>query len=172
MNYSQALRYAGAIAAELLPWCDEIAIAGSIRRERPVVNDIDLVILPKPGKLDLIKGRCLLRGHVVTDGEQNSIYRYRLSDGTELQLDLFFARLPQRDLLAYEPTNFGSLLLCRTGSKEHNIFLVEHAKRMGLVWRPYAGVFDAEGKCLAAETEAEIFRALDLEFIAPPMRER
>lgn len=172
MNYARALNMAEKIEAELLPFCERTAIAGSIRRRRPEVNDIDLVILPKPGKLGMIKGRCMQNCAVVTDGEQNAIYRLRLPDQSEIQLDLFFAQPARRDLLAYEPGNFGSLLLCRTGSKEHNIFLVEHAKRLGLVWKPYAGVFDADGKCLAAESEEAIFKALDLEFIPPAGRER
>lgn len=172
MNYSRALKIAKQIEAALLPFCERIAIAGSIRRSRPQVNDIDLVILAKAGQRQAFMDRCLVRGVAVTNGEQNAIFRLRLSDRTEIQLDLFFARPPRRDLLAYEPGNFGSLLLCRTGSKEHNIFLVEHAKQMGLVWHPYRGVFDAAGKCLAAESEEEIFQALDLEFINPARRER
>ena len=172
MNFARALKIAEQIEGTLLPWAERIAIAGSIRRRRPQVNDIDLVLLPKPGKLGMIKGRCMMRGHPVTDGEQNAIYRYRLSDGTEFQLDLFFARPASSDLLSSTPGNFGSLLVCRTGSKEHNIFLVEHAKRLGLIWKPYAGVFNAAGKCLAAESEEEIFQALDLAFVPPENRER
>lgn len=172
MDYARALKMAEKIEGELLPFCERTAIAGSLRRRRPQVNDIDLVLLPKPGKLGLIKGRCMMRGHVVTDGDQNAIFRYRLSDGSEFQLDLFFARPAASDLISATPCNFGSLLVCRTGSKEHNIFLVEHAKRMGLVWKPYAGVFNAGGECLAAESEEEIFKALDLAYIKPEDRER
>lgn len=172
MDYPRALKMAEKIEGELLPFCERTAIAGSIRRRRPHVNDIDLVLLPKPGKLGSIKGRCMMRGHVVTDGDQNAIYRYRLADATELQLDIFFARPAASDLLTATPGNFGSLLLFRTGSKEHNIFLVEHAKRMGLVWKPYAGVFTIDGQCLAAESEDEIFKALDLAWIKPEARER
>lgn len=172
MKLARALVIALKISEQLAPFCERIEIAGSIRRARPQVNDVDLVILPKPGKLGMIKGRCMQNCAVVTDGEQNCIYRLRLPDQTELQLDLFFARPARRDLLAYEPGNFGSLLVCRTGSKEHNIFLVEHAKRMGLIWRPYAGVFNAAGECLAAESEEEIFQALDLPWIKPEDRER
>lgn len=172
MNLSRALKIAEQIEGTLLPWAERIAIAGSIRRRRPSPNDIDLVILPKPGKLGMIKGRCMQNCAVVTDGEQNAIYRLRLPDQSEIQLDLFFARPPARDLLTSTPGNFGSLLVCRTGSKEHNIFLVEHAKRMSLIWKPYAGVFNAAGECLAAESEEQIFQALDLAFIAPERRER
>jgi DNA polymerase (family 10) len=172
MKFAQAMAIAMKIESNLAPFCERIQIAGSLRRQRAWVNDIDLVVLPRPGQTAALKARCLVNCTPVTDGEQNAIYRLRLRDGTEVQVDLFFARPPQVDLLAYEPGNFGTLLLCRTGSKEHNIFLVEHAKRLGLVWRPYAGVFDAAGRCCAAEEEAEIFTALDLPWIAPEHRER
>lgn len=171
MNLARARNIADKIVMELSPLCERIALAGSIRRARPWVNDIDLVIRPRPGQLQAIKERCAQRCAVVTDGQQNCIYRLRLSDQTELQLDIFFARPAARDLLTATPGNFGSLLLCRTGSKEHNIFLVEHAKRLGRVWQPYAGVFAGE-ECLAADDEGEIFTALDLEFIRPEDRER
>ena len=77
-----------------------------------------------------------------------------------------------RDLLNTAPDNFGTLLLCRTGSKEHNIFLVEHAKRLNLRWNPYRGVIDGAGNVLASETEEDIFKALDLPWIQPEDRER
>ena len=158
------------IAGQLAPMCERIEIAGSIRRGREWCNDIDLVILPKPGQRAAIKARCAANSRVVTDGEQN--YILELRDATRTQLDIFFARPPFKDLLQTIPGNFGSLLVCRTGSREHNIYLVEHAKRLGLVWKPYAGVFDGDGCCLASEEEVEIFAALELEFIEPARRER
>lgn len=168
MNLRAAQSLALRIQAELAPLCERIEIAGSIRRARPVVNDVDLVILPRPGRLAEIKARCERRCAVVTSGEQN--YIVRLPGG--MQLDIFFARPPRKDLLQTEPGNFGTLLLCRTGSREHNIWLVGHAKARGMTWAPYRGVLDGDGYVVAAETEAEIFEALGLEFIAPEQRER
>jgi len=172
MNLARALAIALKIREQLAPLCDQIEIAGSIRRARPQVNDLDLVILPRPGQLNFIKARCAERCAAVTDGEQNCIYRMTLSDRSQFQLDLFFARPGLHDLLESVPGNFGSVFLCRTGSTGHNIFIVEHAKRIGLRWNPYRGVIDAAGKVLAGESEEEIFKALDLEFIPPERRER
>jgi DNA polymerase/3'-5' exonuclease PolX len=42
---------------------------------------------------------------------------------------------------------------------------------MGLSWNPYYGVFE-QGKCIACETEEEIFRVLGLDYINPEKRER
>jgi DNA polymerase (family 10) len=172
MKYDQAHKLALAIQEQLAPFCEPIEIAGSIRRARPEVNDLDLVLLPKPGQRETIKARCRQKCRVVTEGEQNCIYELPLAEGRVWQLDLFFARPVIQDLLGSEPGNFGSLLLCRTGSKEHNIYLIEHAKRLGLIWQPYRGVIGTGGRVLASESEAEIFTALDLAFIPPEKRER
>lgn len=169
------------IAGELAGFCERIEVAGSIRRGRPNVNDVDLVCLPKPGKLPALKLRCLERGVRVIDGEMNFIVRL----ATGVQLDIFIAQPKSADLFGVQKAcNFGSLLLCRTGSKAHNIFLVEHAKRQidelnpeGLVWNLYYGVFGrcprtGQQTCLASESEEEIFAALGLEFVPPERRER
>lgn len=168
MKLADADKLAGRIAAEIGPFCERIEVAGSIRRRRAWVNDIDLVVLPAANRLPALRHRILERTTPVTDGPMQMITR--LSNG--VQLDVFFAQPDQRDLLEVKPSNFGSLLLCRTGSAAHNIFLVEHAKEMGLRWNPYWGVFDGHGNNLAAATELEIFRALKLEFIPPERRER
>lgn len=172
MNFTRALPLAEKVRERLFDLCEQVATAGSIRRRRDWVNDIDLVILPKPGMIEEIKSRVRSGCAVVTEGQQNCIYRMPLGKpGEEIQLDLFFARPTQRDLLQTVPGNFGTLLLCRTGSREHNIFLVEHAKRLGLVWRPYDGVFQ-DGQWLASDSEEAIFIALQLCWIPPGKRER
>lgn len=172
------------VRAELEPYCEKIEIAGSIRRGRPWCNDIDLVCLPKAtsvaapaaapqelkyGYAHALRERCKRNAQVVTDGDVNLIVRLR----NGVQLDIFIARRPSADLLESKATNFGSLLLCRTGSVQHNIWLVEHAKRLGKTWNPYHGVFVGKsGQCIASASEEEIFAALELEFVAPEKREQ
>lgn len=168
MNLDEARKLAERVAGSLAEYCDQIEIAGSIRRGRPEVNDIDLVVLIKPGQEYPFRRRCIQRCTIVTDGPQNVILRLPASG---FQLDLFIARPEAKDLLATTPTNFGSLLLCRTGSRAHNIWLIEHAKKIGLCWNPYHGVYTGR-HCIASATEADIFRALQLDFIPPEARER
>jgi DNA polymerase/3'-5' exonuclease PolX len=169
MNLSQAQKLAQRIAEELQPFCTRIEIAGSIRRRRPEVNDIDLVCLPSNPLA--LRERILRNAALVQDGQMNMIAR--LANG--FQLDVFMARPESKELFETRPGNFGSLLLCRTGSRGHNVFLVEHAKSLGLVWNPYYGVYDSrsgQAICLASETEEEIFKALQLSFVEPERRER
>lgn len=173
------------IRLELSPMCEAIEIAGSIRRARPEVNDIDLVLLPKPGMHAAIRERCLRRCDLVTDGAQNLIVRLPTNGGpaSGFQVDLFFARGREQDLVSVTPGNWGSILLCRTGSKEHNIWIAQRAQSMGLKWQTYKGLMgpskmtdqtdqtDRTDVVIASETEEEIFTALGLQMIPPVMRE-
>src|SRR5205823_12049549 len=56
---AQAEKHAAKILAELAPFCERIEIAGSIRRRRPTVNDIDFVALPHAGKVNALRERIL-----------------------------------------------------------------------------------------------------------------
>jgi DNA polymerase (family 10) len=163
-------RFAAKIRAELAPFCERLEIAGSIRRRRPFVNDIDFVALPKPGRAPALEERVMRNAKRIVSGGNQGIIVVLQND---LQIDLWIAQPERRDLLETVPSNFGSLFMCRTGSKEHNIWLIEHAKKLGLTWNPYHGVFCPQTRlCIASETEEEIFSALQLDFIPPEKRER
>jgi DNA polymerase (family 10) len=173
---ARATAWAEKIVDELTPYCKQPPrIAGSIRRKRPTVNDVDLVVLAKGDGADL-RARCKKNAvEIVEEGEMTLIVILK----SGLQLDIWFAREPKRDLFGVEiPGNFGSLLLCRTGSKEHNIWLCNQAADRGLHWNPYAGLHGKPerpgGPCplIAGETEESIFKALNIPFIKPEDRER
>jgi DNA polymerase (family X) len=156
------------VAGELSEYCDQIEIAGSIRRGRPFCGDVDIVALPKPGKVDELKARCLRNATPVRDGDQEFVCT--LTNG--IQLDVWLAAQPAKDFFESKPTNFGSLLLCRTGSPAHNICLIERAKSLGLRWNPHWGVYGGLSRGpIASVTEEEIFAALKLEFVPPEKRE-
>jgi DNA polymerase/3'-5' exonuclease PolX len=94
-----------------------------------------------------------------------------------LQLDIFIATPTTTDLFTTTPTNWGSLLLCRTGSREHNVWICERALSMGLKWNPYRGLLGPSKQdgpldtIIASATEQDILSALGLEWIPPVMRE-
>jgi DNA polymerase (family 10) len=164
---TKARALAERIVDEIKPFCDLVEIAGSIRRQRPFCGDIDLVILPNDSFK--LKQRIFQdsRTQRVIDGDQNLIARL----GNGVQLDIFLAHPGKTELFESTPSNFGSLLLARTGSREHNIWMIEKAKRAGMSWNPYHGVY-MHRCCVAAATEVDIFRALGLDFIEPQDRER
>lgn len=166
MNLKSTEEKALKIVELLAPFCARIEVAGSIRRKRPEVGDIDLVIEPLPGKRRYIRDRCLSwRPQVLEDGEVNFLFTLK-----GVQVDIFYANEAGQDLFA-DVGNFGSLFICRTGSKQFNIWLCQHAKTKGLHWNPYRGVVQ-KGKIIASRTEEDVFKALGLEWIKPEDRER
>lgn len=167
MNLAAAQRLAEKIAAELATYCALIAIAGSIRRRRETVGDIDLVCLPKVGGKSQIVERCERSAKLEKFGQQYVVFR--LANGE--QLDLWFAQARGGDLFAPEPCNWGMLLLARTGSVAHNLHLCTVAHARGLHFSPHRGL-ERRGAVVASETEEEIFAALGLAYVEPERRER
>jgi len=170
VKLAHAERYVLAIEEALSPFCKRITVAGSVRRKRPFVNDIDFVVLD-PDPLQF-RQRASANSTIVKDGPE--ILIVRLKDGT--QVDFYFAHGPSKELLETKPGNWGTVLLCRTGSKEHNIFLAQRAQKLGFKWETMIGLtfaVDMKGsQIMASETEEEIFKELGLPFIKPEDRER
>ena len=137
---------------------DQIAVAGSIRRWKDTVNDIDILATSRePGKVidAFIKlpnvSRVLMHGPT-----KSSVIA---DEGIQV------------DLRVVDEGSFGAALQYFTGSKQHNIKLREMAVRAELKINEY-GVFAETGeKRIAGKTEAEVYKALGLPFIPPEIRE-
>jgi len=140
-------------------------VAGSLRRGREYVSDIDFVVLPIdsgawevartefPGLM--VRGNKVIAGSVPVDEDSGSggprNIRYELYRATE--------------------ANWGMILLVRTGSAEHNVGLAQVAKLRGLSFRAGVGVVDGRGIVVGGETEESIFSALRLPYVEPARRE-
>ena len=193
--FDQAWAYAEKIAEWLRPFCLELRLAGSIRRERPQCGDVDLVVIPRTtalGSADLFGGEPVRRNElhaVLTDYVRNSDGRASWKLGADSPWsENVILQLPkvQLDIFLATPETIGSVLLCRTGSKEHNIYLAQRAAALGKAWVPNRGVVPmtrakAEGlydgglrEAVAepAPDEASVYHALQLPFIGPVNRER
>jgi DNA polymerase (family 10) len=141
---------------KLEPWCRPgfIVIAGSIRRERPAVNDIDIVAIPSDPwhLLETIRGA----GNVG-------------AAGPKIQTVIFEG--VTYDIYLATPASWATILLLRTGSAANNIRLASIAKRKG--WHLAAsgdGLFDKKGERIAGDTEDSIYRALGVPYQQPKER--
>lgn len=156
----QARRVAEDIRAKLaaLDCVERIEIAGSIRRERETIGDIDLLVTTaKPAEVTQTLVELPEVAEVLASGDTKTSVRLR--NGMQL------------DLRVVEAQVFGSAWHYFTGSKEHHIALRTRAKRQGLKVSEY-GVFPADSDtALASQTEAELYEALGLPYIPPELRQ-
>ena len=163
MKLEEAVFLADRIVHHIDHLCDKIQVVGSIRRKRPEVHDIDIVLIPQAWMWNTIIQRLknTMLADVVKAGSELVSLKIPRSILTEtIQVDIYKAR----------PETWGVLLLIRTGSKEHNIMLCSRAKSMGLMLSAALGVIK-DGKVIASRSEQEIFEALGMEFVEPEKRE-
>lgn len=144
----------------------KIMIVGSLRRKREYIGDLDFVVLP--ADLAGLKNRCKQSCAVIDNGQQN--FSLEMQDG--FRIDIYLAKPPSVDMFMPIPSNFGSLVLCRTGSKEHNIYMATLAKEKGFRWAVYDALYDPDLNIVAAEREEDFFKALGMDWIPPEARER
>lgn len=132
------------------------AVAGSIRRRRPMVGDIDLVAAASP-RAEVGYGFVKLPQihEVLSVGSRRA--RMKLANG--LQVDLLIAA----------PGSYGAALVHFTGSKAHNISLRRRAQSLGLKLNEH-GVFEGRRR-IAGRTESEVYAALGLGLPEPTARE-
>lgn len=153
MELEDAKQIYADVEAIVGPYCEKIAVAGSVRRQRRFVNDIDIVAIPKMGTL---RGTLPMLFDMVSsalNGPKMARLRYKGA-----QIDIYYAT---------EET-WATMLLIRTGSKESNIRLCSIAQ--GRSWKLHAngdGLFDSGGQRIAGDTEESIFRALGVAYLEP-----
>src|SRR5574337_528155 len=111
MNLPAASELGLRVIEALQQFCQKIIVAGSVRRERAHVNDLDIVLIAAGLEARrLINERIEQHWDAVTVVNviaQNSIFRSRKSG---FQLDLFFAHDGVEDLIAKVPSNWGAVL--------------------------------------------------------------
>ncbi len=134
----------------------DVAIAGSFRRGRETVGDLDLLVTSEdPTRVFDVFSALPEVGEV------------RMRGGTKETVVLKNGL--QVDLRVVEPSEFGAALLYFTGSKDHNVRLRSLARERGLKVNEY-GIFRGEER-VAGATEEEVYGALGLAWIPPELRE-
>jgi len=160
MVLHEAEQYARAIVEYLTAGggIDEIDVAGSFRRRKETIGDLDIVVTCAPAKAPAVIARFGKFGEVAqvaSQGETRSTVR--LSSGLQV------------DLRVVEPSSFGAAMQYFTGSQAHNIELRKIAQAKKLKLNEY-GVFRGS-KTISGRTEPEVYGALGLDWIPPEMRE-
>ncbi len=137
---------------------DRIEVAGSIRRWKETVKDIDILTTSKkPEKVMDVFLKLPNVSRVLMHGETKS--SVVTEDGIQV------------DLRVVEEESFGAALQYFTGSKQHNIKLREMAVRAGLKINEYGVFMEPGGRRKGGKEEEEVYGALKLPYIPPELRE-
>ncbi len=157
---------------QAIPGITRLEVAGSYRRRRETVGDIDILVLADDARAasDALSGFSGVESVIGAGGTKTSV---RLRSGLQI------------DLRVVPPESWGAALIYFTGSKEHNIRLRRRALERKLRVSEY-GVFTipeeslgdtlgergiaSEGEMVAGATEEEVYRALDLSWLPPEIR--
>jgi len=149
---------------EKFPGFDKITPAGSLRRGRETVGDLDILVTGKACTSE--EGRQKAIAYVakypplmdVIASGDNKI-SFRLRSGMQVDVRL----LP--------PESFGAAMQYFTGSKAHNVALRQRALKMGYTLNEYSLATLEGEKPVAGKTEEEIYAKLKLDYIPPELRE-
>ncbi|QSG09310.1 DNA polymerase/3'-5' exonuclease PolX [Halapricum desulfuricans] len=149
------------------PSVEAVEIAGSLRRWKPTIGDVDVLVGSDDGERVV---------EAFTDwGEAETVLE---AGETKASLRVGSVRV---DLRVVAPEEFGSALQYFTGSRDHNVALRNRAIERELKMNEY-GVFDVSavadpdagqrvGERVAGETEQSMYAALDLPLVPPELRE-
>lgn len=143
-----------------LPGVKRIEMAGSVRRRKETIGDLDVLIACPPSyRKRIISGFLQLK-------ERKSIIQ---QGDTKASILLRHHNL-QVDLRIVNEAEWGAALLYFTGSKEHNIYLRTLARRKGWKINEYGVFRERDGKRLAGTEEADIYRLFGMSWIPPELR--
>ena len=154
------------LVAHLLaaPGVEKVTPAGSLRRGRETVGDLDLLVTGKAcaqaeSRQKIVEHLLTFPGlmEIIAQGENKISFRQR--NGMQVDVRL----LP--------PESFGAAMQYFTGSKSHNVALRQRALKMGYTLSEYSLASLETEKPVAGKTEEDIYAKLKLDFIPPELRE-
>lgn len=147
-----------------LPGIEKITPAGSLRRGRETVGDLDI----------LVTGKCCgneKQREVVIDRITNFPGILQVLVRGENKVSFRLRSGMQVDVRLLPPDSFGAAMQYFTGSKTHNVALRQRALKMGFTLNEYGLAELESGKRVAGKTEEEIYAKLKLEYIPSELRE-
>jgi DNA polymerase/3'-5' exonuclease PolX len=156
MKLEDALNIASNVVGQLSPYCSRIEIAGSVRRQKPEVKDIEVVCIVVPERLNDFAQ--VVNQWKKIKGEPTGRYTQRLlPEG--INLDLFIAR----------PENWGLIFALRTGSANFS-YRILATGWVKLGYKSVNGMLTKDGQQIPVREEEDLFELLDIPYIDPNQR--
>jgi DNA polymerase/3'-5' exonuclease PolX len=158
--YETAYKIALEVVEQLKPHCERIAIAGSIRRKKAEVGDIEVLITPKPYEVGLFQSgiATVVNQWEKVKGELPCKYTQRILP-SGIKLDLFFA----------EEANWGLVFALRTGSADYSHKILANGwVRQG--FKSEGGYLFRDGERYEVREEEDLFKLIGVRYVEPESR--
>lgn len=136
----------------------EVTYAGSLRRGRETIGDLDIIVAADPRHASVISD-AFVSFEPVTEVLIKGLTKTSVRMGGSIQADLRIVA----------PDQYGAALMYFTGSKEHNVAMRQRAIDRGMRLNEYGLLKDDQ--TVAGKTEEDVFKALGLAWIPPELRE-
>jgi DNA polymerase (family X) len=156
-KWRAANQVAGILISKIEPLVTRVMVAGSVRRLRPTVGDLDIVIARTEFQ-NILLNQWFMDNFGIQTSNRTKGKRTGKFMGIEVQ---FIDVLPEQ---------WGSALLMATGSGDHNVIMRGRAKKLGLKLNQY-GLFRDNEPIVVADREDVIFAALNMVPLLPYLRE-
>lgn len=171
---ADALRVAGELSELLGPVCERVAVAGSLRRGKALVGDVEILYIPRyeARAFDMFTDRmedlaAERIGELVRDGVlfKRPSKTGSFSWGEKNKLAVHSRTGIPVDLFAATEANWWNYLVCRTGPAESNMRVAMAAQERGWKWNPYGAGFTRGLEVRRMGSEEEVFRFAGLPFM-------
>lgn len=159
IDLATATRWASYVVDQLRPLCDRIEVAGSIRRRKPTIGDIEIVCIPSLA--DYSDFRQLVNGWPRVRGGADGKYTQRRVPGCPLAVDLFMV----------SAQTWACIYTIRTGSADFTRGLIGRAHDRGLQFQDGRLYCKATGHAVNLREEEDVFQALGMSFVGLECRE-
>lgn len=180
---AQAQVTAKELIYQLEGFCERIKIAGSVRRGKPNVGDIEVLVIPEMKVRDSgdLFGTEVWQSALDPALESmvaSGVLEYRktktgsIMNGDKIKLLRHMAYGIPVDVFVTTAESWWNYLVCRTGPAESNKMIATRAKGMGLKWEPYSSGFLVRdtGERIICRSEREVFDTVDLPYKDPGVR--
>ena len=176
---SDAVVVASTLIKDLLPFCERVAIAGSIRRCKPMVSDIELLYIPRveERQFDLLTTHLVSLADEHINGWLKSGLLIKRPSSTGVtswgEKNKFAVHVPSGislDLFATTTENWWVSLVIRTSSKETNLALTNGAINLGRHLNAYGCGVIERGEIIPARSERAVFDLCGVPYSEPEDR--
>jgi DNA polymerase IV (family X) len=187
MGIGAAKAYAELFVYFIRDTCEKVEIAGSIRRRKPKVHDIEIVAVPKykiekevlldgvrekqVNQLHLLMTSMLQSGKVTSDRQRKDKHRDPFGERYyRVNYNVVDLKIPIDLFVVMPPSQWGTQFLIRTGCAEFSHWIVSQRINQGLHFKDGHLEHDVTG-VIDTPTEESVFKALRLPYVPPEQRE-